>query len=141
VIVVLVAEVMNRRVVTVAPDATVAEARRLLDERRIRHVPVVARGRVVGLVSDRDVRSAARGDPERTRVADIMTRDVLTVSPAARVEEAARLMLAHRIGALPVLERGELVGIVTTTDLLRALVDLLERATLDRIAVDYPGAA
>jgi acetoin utilization protein AcuB len=141
VIVVLVAEVMNRRVVTVAPDATVAEARRLLDERRIRHVPVVAGGRVVGLVSDRDVRSAARGDPECTRVADIMTRDVLTVSPGARVEEAARLMLAHRIGGLPVLERGELIGIVTTTDLLRALVDLLERATLDRIAVDYPGAA
>lgn len=140
-IVVLVAEVMNRRVFTLAPDASVSDARRLLDEHRIRHLPVVVADRVVGMLSDRDVRSASRGDPDRTRVGELMTREILTVSPGTRVEEAARLMLAHRMGGLPVLEHGTLVGIVTTTDLLRALVNLLERATLERISVDYPGAA
>ncbi len=67
-----------------------------------------------------------------------MTRPVRTVSPDARVEDAARLMIEHRIGGLPVVRGSELVGILTETDLVRAFVELVEAATLERIAPDYP---
>jgi CBS domain-containing protein len=86
------------------------------------------------MVSDRDLRSAVREAPG-TVARRIMTPDPLTVTSQTRVEHAARLMLDARVGSLPVVE-ADLVGIVTYTDLLRALVHVLETATLERIAVD-----
>jgi acetoin utilization protein AcuB len=133
-IVMMVRDVMTRGPVTITPQTPCPEARRLLDDHRIRHLPVVDGGRLVGMVSDRDVRSAAGGSvPAVAR--EIMTPDPVTVTSDTRVEHAARVMVDGRFGSLPVVD-GTLVGIVTYTDLLRALVQVLETATLERIAVE-----
>ncbi|HEY8369997.1 MAG TPA: CBS domain-containing protein [Thermodesulfobacteriota bacterium] len=119
---------------TATPDMPVAEAYRLMRRGGFRHLPVVDGERLVGIVSDRDLPrarpevaapdSAAAGDQTMARlvVRDVMSREVTTVDPDRPVEEAARLMLDLRIGSLPVVEEGRLVGILTETDLLRAWV-------------------
>jgi acetoin utilization protein AcuB len=139
VIVMPVRQIMSRRVVTVSPETTLAEARRLLDEHRIRHLPVLLDGRLAGIVSDRDLRSAAGANRRQTAVDEIMTPTPFIVGPDTRVEEAARLMLDRRIGGLPVVEASELIGIVTSDDLLRALLVVVEAATLERISVELTG--
>ena len=113
--------------VTVAPSTPVDEARRLLDTYGVRHLPVVDRGRTVGMISDRDVRlphgarAAARPtETEPAEVAEVMSTPVHVVEADEDIEAAARLMLSRRISALPVLAEGELVGLVTTTDCLLA---------------------
>jgi acetoin utilization protein AcuB len=135
-IVILVRDVMTRGPVTIAPGRACGEARRLMDAHGVRHLPVVEAGRVVGMVSDRDLRSAAAPAMAAERV---MTADPVTVAPDARIEHAARLMLDGRFGALPVTDGPVLEGIVTYTDLLRAFVRVIETATLERIAVDFGG--
>ena len=139
-IVIQIREIMSRRVVTVTPDTTLGEARHLLAEHRIRRLPVMIGRRLVGIVSDRDVRSAS-ATHESTPVAHIMTRNVVTVDAQTRVDEAARIILAGRFGGVPVVEGDELVGIVTETDLLRALIEVLEMDATERIAIDFGGAA
>ena len=138
VIVILVRDVMTRKVVTIGPETACDKARRLMEEHRIRHLPVVAGGRLLGMVSDRDVRSAA-AQTRGTLAEKIMTGDPVTITPETRVEHAARLMLDGRFGSLPVTDGQTLIGIVTYTDLLRAFVRVIETATLERIAVDYSG--
>jgi acetoin utilization protein AcuB len=129
----LVEDSMTREVVTVGPDATAAKALAICRERRIRHLPVLENERLVGLISDRDLRSAVPefGDPKRAaalarvRVGDKMTRRVITVYPLDPIEYAAREMYERKIGCLPVVEGEELVGIVTSSDVMRALVELV----------------
>lgn len=129
---------MSRSPVTIQPQATLAEARVLLDRKRIRHLPVVEEGKLVGIITDRDIRSGASASSlDRVTMSAAMARSVLTVTPETDIQEAAKLMLAHRIGGLPVLSKGELHGIITETDLVNAFVELLETATLERIALDY----
>ena len=122
--------VMISPVMTVDARATVSEALALLHGRLFRHLPVVRDGTLVGMVSDRDLQAARAGaaacDGVDARVEAIMHRDVVAATPRTSVEEASRLMLRHRIGALPVLDDGRLVGIVTQRDLLQMLVQVLE---------------
>lgn len=126
----LVGDIMRRDVVTVGPKTRWPEAMGLLGRRGIRHLPVMADGRLVGIISDRDFKvamvpaGASRTTLELTYLLDaltigeIMTRAVITVSPDWPVEEAARLMTRERISALPVVQDGRLVGIVTETDVV-----------------------
>lgn len=106
----LVRDVMKSPVLTVGPEATLEEAYKLLLERGIRHLPVVEEGRLVGIVTDRDIRLATshlnpKGPcPGCTRVGEVMTREVVTAHPLDPVEEAARVMRERKIGCLPVLE-------------------------------------
>ena len=134
VIVMTVADVMTRQLVTIGPETSCDKAERLMEEHRVRHLPVVDAGRLVGMVTDRDARSRG-GDA----VARIMTADPVTVTARMRVEHAARLMLEGRFGSLPVMDGAALVGIVTYTDLLHAFVRVIETATEDRIAIDFAG--
>ncbi len=134
----LVQDWMSRHLVTLPPEASVAEALTLCRERRIRHIPILEEGRLVGIVSDRDLRDAspALGDPERAnalqeiRVGDVMTREVITADPQDSIEDAAQEMYELKIESLPVLAEesaaaeGELLGIVTSSDVMRALVML-----------------
>jgi acetoin utilization protein AcuB len=130
--VLLVKDSMTRGVVVLSPETTAGEALALCRERRIRHLPVLEEGRLVGIVSDRDLRSAAPalGDPGRAealqnlRISDVMTRDVVTADPDDPIEEAANRMRERRIGCLPVIEDGDLVGILTSSDVMEALVQL-----------------
>lgn len=129
---------MRRDLVTARPGRPLAEAEADMILHRVRHLPVVDDAeRLIGLVTHRDVlrwRASVLegGDAFRSdlRVADVMTRQVVTVTPATTAEEVARIMLRHSFGATPVVEDGRAVGIVTTTDFL----DLLARAAL----VDEP---
>jgi acetoin utilization protein AcuB len=84
-------------------------------------VPVVDAGRLVGILTERDLHKYA-GFLESTRVNAAMRTALVTVTPDNTVEDAARLMLTHKIGGLPVVSSGKLVGIITTTDLLRAFL-------------------
>lgn len=123
----LVQDVMQHPVQTIAPDATLSAAYRLMQERAIRHLPVVEEGHLVGIVTDRDLRLATSAlhphpFPPDAQIHSVMQRHVITATPLDPVEEAARLMRMRRIGCLPVLDGGELVGIVTVTDLLEALL-------------------
>jgi acetoin utilization protein AcuB len=147
----LVKDSMTREVVVLSPQTTGAEALGLCTERRIRHLPVLEEGRLVGIVSDRDLRSAAPalGDPERAsalekiRIADVMSPDVITAHPDDPVEEAANKMRERKIGCLPVVEGGELVGIITSSDVMGALVYLVGAhepgSRLEVVMPDRPG--
>lgn len=116
-----VADHMSPRVVTADPQMPVADAKALFAKHRIRQLPVLRRDRVVGIITDRDVRSSR--DPKR-KVADAMTAKPLVISPHASVDEAARLLRTYKIGALPVVDGGKLVGILTGSDVLDAFVEL-----------------
>jgi acetoin utilization protein AcuB len=129
----LVKDSMTRGVVALSPETTAGKALALCKERRIRHLPVLEDERLVGIVSDRDLRSAAPalGDPgrlsalEEIQVSDVMTRDVVIAGPDDPIEEAANTMRERRIGCLPVVDDGLLVGIVTSSDVMEALVQLI----------------
>ena len=129
----LVRDSMTREVVTVGPETPAAEALALCRGTRIRHLPVLQGDRLVGMISDRDLRSAtpALGDPARAevlqsiRVADEMARDVVTTLPDDPIEDAAMTMYEKKIGCLPVVDGERLVGILTSSDVLRAFVRLV----------------
>jgi acetoin utilization protein AcuB len=134
-------ERMTREVTTVRPEAGLDAAATLMRDRGIRHLPVVdGRGRLAGIVTARDLRQAlfapavqahdgdVRAVLESLTVGDVMTRGVVSVRATASIEDAARLMHERRLGALPVVESGRLVGILTETDVLRALQDVLGEA-------------
>jgi acetoin utilization protein AcuB len=129
----LVKDSMTREVVTLSPQDTAKAALALCRERRIRHLPVLEGGKLVGIASDRDLRSStpALGDPARAAalaeilVGDVMARDVVTAVSDDPIEQAANTMRERRIGCLPVIESGELVGIITASDVMDALVYLV----------------
>jgi nucleotide-binding universal stress UspA family protein/CBS domain-containing protein len=116
-----VAERMERAPVTVRSDDTLDRARARMAEARVRHLPVVDGERIVGMLSDADLGPHV-GQLERTRVHVAMTPRPITVSAAAGVEEAARLMLTHRVRALPVIDGARLVGVISSTDILEDYV-------------------
>src|SRR3970040_1619127 len=125
---------MRRRPVTISPQETLRTAWRIIREHRIRHLPVVEQGRLVGIVTDRDLRHALPSRAaslevheipylaEKVRIWEVMARAVVTSHREAPVEEPSHLLLKYRIGVLPVVKGEILVGIITKTDLLRALI-------------------
>lgn len=128
---------MSRQVVTLTPEQTLREAIELLRSKRIRHLPVVEDSRLVGIVTDRDVKRATpsllsgidREEFDRvlneTLISQVMTREPLTVTPETTLKRTLAVLIEHRVGAVPVVKHGKLVGIVTDTDMLRALYELL----------------
>lgn len=125
-----VAEIMTKDVKTVAPAVPADDAWDLMRRERIRHLVVVAGGRVVGVLSDRDV-GGRRGVAVRSRatVAELMTDVVVTTTPDDTVRKIANLMRGRSIGCLPVLSGKRLVGIVTIYDLLNLLGRGVDRPT------------
>jgi acetoin utilization protein AcuB len=125
-------ELMTATPITVAPESTVVDARHLMATRRFRHLLVVEGERLVGIVTDRDIRLNLPSPATslsvwelnyllaRLTVRDVMSRSVITIGADRHAAEAARIMVDHKIGALPVLDGERLVGIVTETDFLRA---------------------
>jgi len=131
---------MKHPVVTVKPHDSIRHAREIMEQQRINQLPVVVDGRLVGIVTDRDLRDAfpsiferpggngpqAVADPKLIPVEDVMTANVLTLAPDGRVQDAARLMRKERIGAIPIVARERLVGILTRSDVLEAFLALAE---------------
>ncbi len=128
-------EVMTGALVTVHPETPVFAARHLMVERRIRHLLVTdPTGGLLGIVTDRDIRLSLPSQATslsvwemnylltKLEVSAVMTKAIVTIGPDDTVSAAARLMLDRTIGALPVLDDGHLLGIVTESDVLRAFV-------------------
>jgi acetoin utilization protein AcuB len=131
-------ELMSAPAATVAPGDSLHIADGMMSMGGVRHLPVVSNGALVGVISQRDILrapgllshllSTARAALRSLRVQDVMSVELVTIGADAPVEEAAQKLLEHRVGCLPVVEAGALVGIVTTSDLLRALAGPPEAA-------------
>jgi acetoin utilization protein AcuB len=150
-----VGKVMSPTPVVVEPKAPLREVCRLMAEHRIRHVPVISADGLVGVISDRDVREALPspigpdGAAEYAAAMDhiavwkVMAEQVITVTPRTPLAQAAHLLADRKIGCLPVIEAGRLVGIITETDVLRAfaafLDDLSGSPRLEVAVRDVPG--
>ena len=128
-------DIMSSPAITISPDATLPAANALMKEKQIRHLPVLEKGRLVGIVSRGDLREASisasiNADQyelhfllNKLTVGQLMTRKVRTVAPDALVVDAAELMTEHKIAGLPVVDaEGAVIGIVTESDLLQMLV-------------------
>ena len=142
---------MNADPVSVSPDDTLADALRLTREHHIRHLPVVRDGVLAGILSDRDIRSAMPSpleveDGERaallggTSIREVMTAEVITTGPFDTVEDAAKLLCRHRIGALPVVDaHGGLLGMISETDVLTAFAEILSAGgASSRLEISIP---
>ncbi|MBI4517872.1 MAG: CBS domain-containing protein [Deltaproteobacteria bacterium] len=134
---------MSRRVHTVKPHDTIAHARALMEAHRINQLPVVVEGKLVGIITDRDLRDAfpsvfdspiegrrkpkpPGSDPAKIQVEAVMTPHVLTLTSKDNIVEAARMMRRERVGAIPVVDHDRLVGILARSDVLDAFVALAE---------------
>lgn len=133
----LVKKRMSSPVITIDPDMPIMNALDLMKQKNIRRAPVMKNGKMVGIVSDKDLLNAAPSDVNslsvwelnylisRIKIKDIMTKKVITISEDTPIEEAAYLMALNKIGGLPVLAGGELVGLITETDLFRIFLELM----------------
>ncbi len=136
---------MKHPVITVKPHDSAQDARMVMEKHRINQLPVVVNDRLVGIVTDRDLRDVfpsvlesgpgfrrqrtIQGTaPSAVPVEDVMTRDVHALAPTAFVADAARLMRRERIGAVPIVEGHRLVGILARSDVLDAFDELARRA-------------
>ncbi len=119
-----VARWMTKDPVVAKSTETLAAVRQMMDKGSFHRVPVVDGDKLVGIVSDRDLRQHT-GTLARVKVNAAMTTPVVSVTPTTILEAAANLLVKHKIGALPVVDGGKLVGIITATDLLRAFAEVL----------------
>jgi CBS domain-containing protein len=126
-----VTQIMMGSPVTLGPEDTLDLANDVISLGRIRHIPVVDAGRLVGLLSERDLMGAAASHVFRLKqksksallksvlIRDVMKKRVVTVTPETSIKDAAHLMADKKIGCVPVVSDGAIVGLVTTTDILR----------------------
>jgi acetoin utilization protein AcuB len=131
----LVASRMRKNPATATPRDTLAEAAARMHAGNFRHLPIIKDGKLVGMISDHDIRQH-QGHLTDTRVTGAMTDNPITVAPDTTMEEAAEIMLERKIGGLPVVDKGQLVGIITTTDLLGAYVEIFGTAEENATRVD-----
>jgi len=132
-----VSDIMNQQPITLSSSAQLADARQLMANHNIRHLPIVDhQQRLVGLVSQRDILAASQphhiGEPlasnpqEQQGISRVMSRDVLSVSPQMTVRCAAETLSRNHIGCLPVVDDAQLVGIVTGSDFINVAINLLQ---------------
>ena len=139
----LVNKIMSENLVTIAPDKRVGQALKLMQQHSIRHLPVVQDDRLVGWITSRDLREVLLASMlEKITVEDVMLKNPITVTPETPVEEAARLVYDHKIGGMPVLSAGKLVGVITLMDLISAFLSMLgllrTSSRLDLLLEDKP---
>jgi len=128
---------MNPNVITVDADDSMLDATKILKEHNIRHLPVLEKGKLVGVITDRDLKRAAPSDATaleahellyliaNIKVREIMTKNPITVPYNFTIEEAAELLLQARISGMPVVDKdGDVIGTITQTDLFRVLISL-----------------
>jgi acetoin utilization protein AcuB len=148
----LVREWMSRQPVTITMDVSITEALRVMRQRQVRRLPVLDEsGNMVGIVSESDLLYASPSPVTslsiyemhdlltRLKVSELMAKDVITVTPDTPLEEAARIMADSKIGGLPVVEDGRLVGIITETDIFKVFLEMLgARERGIRITLEHP---
>jgi acetoin utilization protein AcuB len=138
----LVADIMTTEVVALDPQNSIATAIRLMRQGQLRRLPVVENGVLVGIVTSGDLRritglASILKDPSQDNflwhhipVANVMSRDPIHLAPETPISEAARLLVQHKIGGLPIVKDDRLVGIITTTDLLETLMEPADEAAV-----------
>ncbi len=135
-------EAMNKGVKIIAPGATVREAAQIMSKYRIGSLVVVeGSGKIAGLITERDILDdvvAAGKRSDDVKVEDAMTKDLVTISEDATLEDAAALMSKNKIKKLPVVKEGGLVGIITASDLIAYEEKLIE--SLASLLVSHPGS-
>jgi len=152
----LVRKKMKRDLVTITKDEGMTIAKKILQEKNIRHLPVVEGKKLIGLVTNMDIRKAEASPAtsleirelhyllDKIKVSEIMTRSVITVHPDTSVEEAATLLHDNKIGCLPVIEDGNLVGIITENDVMEIFIQVMgikeKGSRLEVFLEDKPGA-
>ncbi|MGC2758222.1 MAG: CBS domain-containing protein [Candidatus Binatus sp.] len=117
--------VMTSDPITIDQHDTLSKAKTIMDEGRFRRLPVMEDGRLVGIVTERDLREFT-GYLKSIRVNAAMRTALITITPYNTVEDAACLMLKHKIGGMPIVADGQLVGIVTSSDLLKAFLNVVK---------------
>jgi acetoin utilization protein AcuB len=133
----LVGERMKHPVITVSPEMPIIEALNFMRKEKIRRAPVVKDGKMVGIISEKDLLNASPSAAtslsvwevnyllSKITIKEVMKKDVVTVKEDTPIEEAARIMADNKIGALPVLRDGHIVGIITETDLFKIFLELM----------------
>jgi len=150
----LVGERMTHPVISVGPDVPVMDALDMLRREHIRRAPVIDHGKLIGFVSENDLRNASPGQAtslsvweinflvSKIKVRSVMTKDVITTVEDTPIEEAARIMADHKVGGLPVLRDGKVVGIITETDVFKVMLEMLgARQKAVRVSVLVPNVA
>lgn len=140
---------MTSQVFTVSPDDNVADTMALMRDKKINRLPVVLKGKLVGIVTDGDLREVSPSPATtlsifelnylvaKTAIREVAVKNVITCTPDTKIEDAAVLMRDHGIGALPVLDQGKLVGIITETDIFDTFLDIIGfRSPGDRIVIE-----
>ena len=132
----LVGKRMSKDPVTVTAEDLLIQARLKMQRGGFRRLPVVSDGQLVGIITDRDTREHA-GYLDRTEVKAAMSRKPVTVTPATTLETAAQILLKRKIGGLPVMENGRLVGMITTSDVLQAFLDVMGASEETSRRIDF----
>lgn len=132
----LVRDRMTKDPITIDPDDFLSQALRRMQTGGFRRLPVVANGKLVGLITKRDLR-AHQGYLERTKVNGVMVENPQGIDAEATLEDAAQIMLKRQIGGLPVLDHGRLVGIITVSDVLQAFLDLMGASHGGSTRIDF----
>ena len=152
----LVRKKMKKDLITITKDERMITARKIMKEKNIRHLPVVDGKKLIGLVTNMDIRKAEASPAtsleirelhyllDKLTVGEIMTRNVITISPDISVEEATTLIHDNKIGCLPVVEDGNLVGMITENDVMAILIEVMgmkeKGSRLEVVVEDKPGA-
>ncbi len=143
---------MTKHPLTIGEEESVSEAHRYMEEQHIRHLPVVDKtGRLVGIIAEEDLLKAEPSTAtslsvweihsllNKVKVRSVMVRDVITTTEDTPIEEAAQLMLEHKIGSLPVMRGDQLVGIITESDMFRTFMELFAaRQKGLRVTIEVP---
>ncbi len=151
----LVGERMSRPVISITREMPIHDALALFKKEKIRRAPVLKDGKLIGIISDKDLLNASPSQAtslsvwemnymlSKITVKEVMTREVLTVQADTPIEEAARLMADNKIGGVPVMKAGKVVGMITETDLFKVFLELMGARTkgirVTAIAEDHPG--
>jgi acetoin utilization protein AcuB len=127
---------MTKEPITVKPDDLLIRASHEMRAGGFRRLPVVSDGKLVGIITERDLREH-RGHLEQVKINGVMIENPVTVTPATTLEEAAKLLLERQIGGLPVVADGHLVGIITTSDIMNAFLDVMGASHGGSARIDF----
>lgn len=146
---------MSRPVISVHPDMPIHDARNLFKQEQIRRAPVVKNGKLIGIISDQDLIDATPSRAtslsiwemnyliSKIKVKDVMTKDIITIDEDTPIEQAARIMADNKIGGLPVMRQGKVVGMITETDLFKVFLELMgareNGIRVTALVEDHPG--
>lgn len=131
---------MNRNVIATKPDTSIRKAAEIMSQRHIGSLIVLEDEKIAGIITNTNVLRAVaeKKDPDATAVADVMAKDVITIEPGKKIEDAVELMIKYKIKKLPVVENEKLVGVVTASDIIVVEPKLIE-AIASLVSIKIPG--